>query len=243
MYFSFDTVFSWYYNSGSSFYDFSADCNEIIYFVNGNGYTIINGEKYNYSSDGICVTRNEDVRDHVCINKTNYICIRFNGNIGEDIISSGVYKCTKDMFFSLFTDVFNEYKLKKNNYFEMCNAKIKEIIVLLSRQKEINNVDKCMYDLLNQLDENFTDYISVQQMADKVSYSYDYFRHRFKEITGQSPTNYIINKRVEYACKLLKEQDYSCTEISELCGFSTSAQFSKIFKDKTGMSPVKYKLK
>ena len=85
--------------------------------------------------------------------------------------------------------------------------------------------------------------MTLQEMADEVSYSYDHFRHIFKSLTGKSPTDYLISKRVEYACELLSQEDLSCTEIAGICGFASSAQFSAVFKKKLGFSPKSYRNK
>ena len=70
--------------------------------------------------------------------------------------------------------------------------------------------------------------------------SYDYFQHRFKEIVGESPQQFLVRKRVEAAEGLLADGTLSCTEIAYQCGFSNSAQFSAIFKREKGITPRQY---
>ena len=91
------------------------------------------------------------------------------------------------------------------------------------------------------MDEKFNEKISLQKYAEQLNISYDYFRHKFKSITGVSPQEYIVNKRLEAALNLISTTNLSCTEISEKCGFSDSAQFSKMFKEKYKISPRKYR--
>ena len=47
--------------------------------------------------------------------------------------------------------------------------------------------------------------------------------------------------RLELAQKLLKQSQFSITEIAFSCGFSSSSQFSQSFKEKFGVMPSQYK--
>jgi len=238
---TFDSIFSLSYQADSGFHDFHTKRHELIYFINGKGDTEINEKRFEYSANSICFTKTGDIRSHNCVKKTDYICVRFLGNFVHEYLKSGVYSNNNKDIFSAFTDVQKEWVQKKTYYFELCNLKIAEIIINITRQLGLCANDQKIYDLLKMIDENRIFNMTVQEMADTVSYSYDYFRHRFKKVTGQSPVDYIINKRVENACQLLRQNEHSCTEISQMCGFATPAQFSLIFRKKTGLLPKNFK--
>ena len=76
-----------------------------------------------------------------------------------------------------------------------------------------------------------------------MNFSYDYFQHRFKEITGYSPQQFLIHRRIEAAQTMLTDNSGNCTEIAQRCGFSNSAQFSALFKRETGYSPQQWRKK
>ncbi|MNG21073.1 Exoenzyme S synthesis regulatory protein ExsA [compost metagenome] len=76
-------------------------------------------------------------------------------------------------------------------------------------------------------------------MAD---YSYDRFRHLFKQTYGVSPGEYILNKRIKHAIELLLHTHISITSIAMECGFSTDAQFCTLFKREIGESPRSYRI-
>ena len=78
-------------------------------------------------------------------------------------------------------------------------------------------------------------------MVDFMNISYDYFQHKFKELTGFSPQQFLLNQRLLAAKELLQNSRLSCTEIAYRCGFSTSAQFSMLFKTHLGMSPLAFR--
>ncbi|MCR1863275.1 helix-turn-helix domain-containing protein [Limosilactobacillus reuteri] len=57
----------------------------------------------------------------------------------------------------------------------------------------------------------------------------------------QTPIEYLLNYRVEQAKKLLRHSELSITDIALRAGFSTSAYFSKIFKERVGMTLREYR--
>lgn len=237
---TFDSVFSFVYHKGLQFQNFSHNTHELIYFLNGDGSTTINDFTYSYIAHNLCFTKVGDIRDHYCNKKTDYICIRFLCSDPLFDMKSGVYSCSNDEILSLFTELKKEVQNKNYRYYEICNLIIAQILIKLSRLQVIDIKDQAFYKLIREIDTSVSFSKSIQEMADSVSYSYDHFRHKFKEITGQSPTEYIINKRIDYACNLLQINKYTCTEISMICGFSSPAQFSSLFKNKTGISPKEY---
>lgn len=239
----FDSAFSMSYPIGLCFENFVAPTDELIYFINGSGTSTINGITYKCKPNSLCYTHAGDKRNQICDKRTDYICIRFNLKNSDINIKTGIYQITNDIIYSLFLDVQNELSLKKYKYLEICNLKIKEILYRMVRQTAPKIKENSIYSLIQDIDSMHIFNKSVQEMADSVSYSYSRFRHKFKEITGVSPTEYLINKRIEYACFLLLNSNYSCTEISQICHFSNPGQFSTMFKKKTGMSPKAYRKK
>jgi len=63
---------------------------------------------------------------------------------------------------------------------------------------------------------------------------------KVKALTGQSPTDFIKNIRLEHAFELLSTQKYSITEISELSGFASIGYFSTVFKKHFGKTPSEF---
>ena len=61
-----------------------------------------------------------------------------------------------------------------------------------------------------------------------------------KELTGQTPHEFIRRIRLKQAAKLISSGDINVTEVMYACGFSNAASFSTIFKKYYGMSPREY---
>ena len=60
---------------------------------------------------------------------------------------------------------------------------------------------------------------------------------KLKALTGQSPVDFIRVIRMNHAVEMLKSREYTITEISEACGFSSTTYFGTVFKKHFGKSP------
>ena len=70
-----------------------------------------------------------------------------------------------------------------------------------------------------------------------------YFCNLFKEVTGKSAKEYIIQLRVKKAMSLLSSSSFSITDVCYMCGFSDPNYFTRVFKKKTGSLPSEFRLK
>ena len=82
--------------------------------------------------------------------------------------------------------------------------------------------------------------LSVDMIADEVGISRVHLHRKMKELTGQTPHDFIRNIRLKRAAYLLANQGVNVTEVMYACGFSNSASFSTLFKKFYGVSPRDY---
>jgi DNA-binding IclR family transcriptional regulator/AraC-like DNA-binding protein len=78
-------------------------------------------------------------------------------------------------------------------------------------------------------------------LAENLYVSYSWFRKVFKEQTGEAPAEYHLKRRIQKACKLLKETAQPVRQISEELSFKNQNHFSALFKRKIGCSPLHYR--
>lgn len=83
--------------------------------------------------------------------------------------------------------------------------------------------------------------ISVTQLAGSIYLGESQFHQLFKEQTGVTPHQYILNKRVDMAKKYIEEGRYTLGQVAELTGFSAQSTFTHIFSRLQGISPSQYK--
>jgi len=96
--------------------------------------------------------------------------------------------------------------------------------------------------ILSFISENLSQDLSLETISRQFYISTSYLSAIFREITGYSVNNYIINKRILLATELLK-QNHTVTEVSESCGFNNYSHFIRTFKKFEGVSPKQYAMK
>lgn len=95
----------------------------------------------------------------------------------------------------------------------------------------------------NMLDQSVFSNISIEDICKKVSLSNSYVISQFKEYYGITPHQYLIDCKIKQATILLHDQSINMSEIANRLGFYDSYHFSKIFKQKLGVSPRIYRSK
>ncbi len=88
---------------------------------------------------------------------------------------------------------------------------------------------------------HFNENINRDKMAEMVNLSPGYFSNLFRSEVSMSFSDYLIQVRVENAKTLLRRFDLSVEAISKKCGFNSLAHFSRTFKDRCGLSPLKFR--
>ena len=63
----------------------------------------------------------------------------------------------------------------------------------------------------------------------------------FRAEFGVPPYRYVLNRKIELACQLLRETGMSIRDISSYLSFDDEFYFSGLFRRKMGMSPTQYR--
>ncbi len=93
------------------------------------------------------------------------------------------------------------------------------------------------------IEENYTEKLSVDTLADKFAIGRRHFERRFKKATNNSPAAYIQRVKIEAAKKHLENSAKNISEVMYTVGYSDIKAFRTAFKKITGLSPVDYKHK
>jgi AraC family transcriptional regulator, transcriptional activator of pobA len=108
------------------------------------------------------------------------------------------------------------------------------------------------HQLLNRLEEILNHYFSndtiatkgiptVQFVADSLHISANYLSHLLQLLAGQSTKQFIQDKLIERAKEKLSSTNLSVSEIAYELGFEHPQSFSKLFKIKSGVSPLEFR--
>ena len=116
---------------------------------------------------------------------------------------------------------------------------------LEKQMREVERPQSPDEKLLSRVTDTINKYLddsdlSVDMIASEVGISRVHLHRKMKELTGQTPHDFIRNIRLKRAATLLASQGMNVSEVMYACGFSNSTSFSTIFKKFYGMSPREY---
>lgn len=126
----------------------------------------------------------------------------------------------------------------------MVNSIIYRLLGFLSKNYQIDTKQDDFREIdsvIEYINENISEKITVDNLAEIMHLSSDRFYHIFKEKMGVSPIRYITEKRILMACELLKNTDFSIARIATECNFCTSSYFSEQFFKFMQMTPTCYR--
>lgn len=91
------------------------------------------------------------------------------------------------------------------------------------------------------IEENFLRGLTLQELSAEINVSPQHFCRAFKETFNTTPLQSLIDKRINYAKDLLKDNNISITEIGIQAGFGGSSHFADTFKKHVGMTAREYR--
>ena len=98
-----------------------------------------------------------------------------------------------------------------------------------------------MEKVIAYLNKHYTESVGLDEIASYTAMNPAAFCRYFKENTGKTFKEYVLDMRIGYACKLLNNSVMNVSQISAACGFESSVHFNRIFKRLTGMTPTFYR--
>ena len=91
------------------------------------------------------------------------------------------------------------------------------------------------------LSANYQQKFSLTEVAARFYISPYYLSRLFRRVTGQSIVDYINNRRIEAAQKLLENTELSISAVAEQTGFASAAHFRRVFREVMGTGPLQYR--
>ncbi|MEQ1804406.1 MAG: AraC family transcriptional regulator [Burkholderiaceae bacterium] len=91
------------------------------------------------------------------------------------------------------------------------------------------------------VNSNLAGDIGLESLAEIASMSVGHFLRSFHKALGSTPHQYVLERRLDRACALLKESADQVSTIARRCGFASAAHFSAIFHLHRGCTPSQFR--
>ena len=217
---------------------------EIVYYTFGNGVIKVGDEDISFEPHKIiCLP---PYIPHSEVSKSGYMNIFFSVDFLQ-LPSSSIpqfYDNNDKDFFNILHMINREFHRKQGNWQKITESLLETLYQYMlswtSLEKGNRYVDKFKNILISNIsNKNFR----VETGIKEIPLAKDYFRYIFKKETGMSPIEYLMEKRIDNAKKLLegwKTGKVRIKDIANLVGFEDPYYFSRVFKKVSGKSPTEW---
>jgi len=184
--------------------------------------------------------------DGVC-----YYLMHFTGHCVTEILqklgikNSEVYTAgILDDTMQTWRELISEFSRQDNLFFMRSASRMISILTTLSEKANTcgeTPSKKRLGASIDYIHGHFNKEISIPELAELEHLSVSRYYTLFKENMGSSPSEYMIELRINRACTLMLQSNMTVKEISALVGYHDAFYFSRLFKKYMGMSPAEYK--
>ena len=150
-------------------------------------------------------------------------------------------------FENLLSEIISEFDSDNIMKNEMAELLFRRLLIMIYRlfPENFETINEKNFDIIRKLQKAFETRPEKEHSLSALSKEYNMsissLSHTFKKISGTSVINYLNFCRLNKAKLMLSETSYGITEICEACGFKDPSNFSRLFKQNTGITPSEYR--
>jgi AraC-like DNA-binding protein len=147
---------------------------------------------------------------------------------------------------NILPSIRDEYRPEEVETIDECGDILERmtdaIYSIMENVRESRNHRVQLEEIRSFVIRNFTDpSMSLDLLGDQFELNPKYISKLFKDAFGINFAEFVIDLRIEQACKLLIGTDDPIQEIAERSGYSNSISFGRTFKNKTGLTPGEFR--
>lgn len=155
-------------------------------------------------------------------------------NILKDMLAFTAENFTRKLFLEGMA-----YQILTEQILQYQDDQMDENSRMLLRSSELKQIKH----ISNLIETNISDVPTVESLAKEAGLNVNKLQSGFKKLYGSTVNNFVQMKRLDAAYSLLIKTDLSISEIVNAIGLSSKSYFSKIFREKHGISPSDFRKK
>jgi AraC-like DNA-binding protein len=178
--------------------------------------------------------------------------ISFNGTIPAEFLKNGILSPEKavmeiglnEEIIDLYQQIIELIECQKIGYKEIISSLTFQIIAQIHTAEKSKKffgkefettINKAKIFMADSIDKK----INLEELAFELGVGYSWFRRMFRYYTGLAPVQYFLELKLNKAKDLLISTSLPIKEIAVITGFDSQFYFSKFFKKRMGISPIK----
>ena len=236
------------------------DCYHLHVILSGGGVLKVRGMTFHPHSGQMFLLKHNEVVEYTADTKDpwQYCWVTFNGSESEKLIreigfAQDVYCLDSAVeateFYQLILRMHEKPEMNYINDLRRRGILLEFLALALeatetkdlkARRRNRRPTDEYIDKAIEFMDYNYAS-IQVSDVVNFIGFTRSYFSSEFKKRMGISPQDYLIQKRMKQAKKMLDETDLLIREIAEQCGYEDALTFSKAFHNVYGISPRGYR--
>ena len=158
---------------------------------------------------------------------------------------------TNEVLIAFFNSVLSYFETDRQPTEELLELKFKELLLNIISNPANKELTAYLYkvflsgnnDLSDIMERNYLYSLSLDEFARICHRSLSKFKRDFDILFGMPPGKWLMEKRLEYASKLLFNSKKSITDIVIESGFTNITHFDRIFKKHFGATPLQHRKK
>lgn len=206
---------------------------KMSYYVDGEKYDMVNGDIIYIPAGSM---RQRDIGD----GNNDYVSINFHARERLSLKNHIINGITEEIEL-LLTYFDAEHKRPTVINTKKLNYLLEAMIMQISDNMMAGNKVPLSTIIANYLIQHYNSRVSLEEISKETYFSVAYCESEFKKVYGKSIIAYLIDLRISEAKNLLSETSLPCSVISDMVGFDDANYFSRIFKKRIGVSPIKYR--
>lgn len=218
----------------------------ILFMCAGESEVFYENKFYTLNKGNIVFYPPNTRQEYILSENAKTVWLHFTGFEVKSILSEakvgfGVHKIP---YSQLLEKMLLQLIAEHNNIYKITNEKGLLLSFLYSLGKILNRdfrTESKISECISFITTNYNVNITVAELAKFCNLSESRFLHLFKTATGTSPHLFQQDLRLNDAKLLLSSTKLSVSEISAQSGYNNPLYFSRVFKRKTGLSPMKYR--